>query len=86
MAQMESPTSQQSQQNTDSHFSLYLQHKVTSICWSPLQKDLIVTSDDNGVLGVWQFEDNRQAAHRLDKSGILCLAMAPDRPGLVAAG
>ncbi|KAH3858182.1 hypothetical protein DPMN_100802 [Dreissena polymorpha] len=65
---------------------LVLKHRVTAISWSEIQPDLVVSGDDNGLLGVWQVEDNRQAAHRLDKTGITALAMAPFSAGLTAVG
>jgi len=63
-----------------------LQHKVSSICWSEKSDQLILSGDENGTLGVWQYKDNRQTAYKLDKSAILCLALAPFKSGLVAVG
>ena len=51
-----------------------------------IQADLIVTGDENGTVGVWQFEDNRQSAHRPDKGSIFCMAASPGSAGVVAIG
>ncbi|XP_053399556.1 gem-associated protein 5-like [Mercenaria mercenaria] len=61
-------------------------HKVTCICWSLEQTDLIVSGDEHGTVGVWQFDSNKQAAHRPDKGAILCMAASPYKAGVVAIG
>ena len=62
------------------------QHKVTCICWSLEQSDLIVSGDEHGTVGVWQIEGNKQAAHRPEKGCILAMAPAPMKAGLFAIG
>jgi hypothetical protein len=66
--------------------TVMFQHKVTCISWSLEETDLIVSGDEHGTVGVWQFESNKQAAHRPEKGCILCMAASPNKAGLFAIG
>ena len=51
-----------------------------------MQSDLIVTGDDRGVVGVWQFSDDRQTSFMPEKGSIFCLVASPYSASVVAVG
>ena len=62
------------------------QSKVTCVSWSSLQADLIVTGDDKGTIGVWQFSDDRQTSFTPEKGSVFCLVASPYSASVVAVG
>ena len=54
--------------------------------WSQLQADLIVSGDDRGTIGTWQFSDDRKTTLMPEKGSISCLVVSPTSASVVAVG
>lgn len=54
--------------------------------WSSVQTDLIVTGDDKGVIGVWQYSDDRQTSFVPEKGSVFCLITSPSTAAVAAIG
>ena len=51
-----------------------------------MQSDLIITGDDKGVIGVWQFTDDRQTSFSPEKGSVYALSASPSNAAVAAVG
>ncbi|XP_076446765.1 gem-associated protein 5-like [Babylonia areolata] len=66
----------------------HYEHKerVTSVCWSPVDINLVASGDDKGEVIFWDRKTNTLKKWHHNKDYVTCLAFCPHEPTILAVG